>query len=54
MDANSNVYVADQYNNAIRKITPVAGTTNWVVTTIAGQGPNTNGVADGTNKAAQF
>jgi len=54
VDANSNVFVADQYNNGIRKITPVAGTTNWVVATIAGQGPNTNGAADGTNTAAQF
>ena len=52
--AGSNVFVADQYNNNIRKITPVPGTTNWVVTTIAGQGPNTNGTADGTNTAAQF
>ena len=54
LDTNGNIYVADQYNNDIRKITPVAGTTNWVVVTIAGQGPNTNGFADGTNKAAQF
>jgi streptogramin lyase len=54
VDANGNVLVADQYNNSIRKITPVAGTANWIVTTIAGQGPDTNGVADGTNAAAQF
>jgi hypothetical protein len=54
VDGNSNVFVADQYNNAIRKISPVPGTTNWVVTTIAGQGPDTNGVANGTNTAAQF
>jgi streptogramin lyase len=54
VDANSNVFVADQYNHAIRKVTPMPGTTNWVVTTIAGQGPNTNGAVDGTNTAAQF
>ena len=54
VDGSGNVFVADQYNNAIRKITPVAGTTNWVVTTIAGKGPNNPGFADGTNTAAQF
>lgn len=54
VDAHSNVFVADQYNNAIRKIRPVPGTTNWVVTTIAGQGLHNSGVADGTNTAAQF
>jgi streptogramin lyase len=54
VDANGNLFVADQYNNAIRKVTPVKGTTNWVVTTIAGQGPNNSGTANGTNKTAQF
>jgi hypothetical protein len=54
LDTNGNIFVADQNNNTIRKITPVAGTTNWVVTTLAGQGPNGPGSADGTNKAAQF
>jgi streptogramin lyase len=52
VDANSNVFVADTYNNTIRKITPVAGTTNWVVTTLAGIAAH--GTNDGTNKAAQF
>jgi streptogramin lyase len=48
-DANGNVYVADgQY--AIRKLTPVG--TNWVVTTIAGNG--SYGTADGTNRSAKF
>jgi len=54
VDANDNVFVADTGNNSIRKITLVAGTTNWVVTTIAGQGTNNAGFADGTNTAAQF
>jgi streptogramin lyase len=49
VDANGNVYVADgQY--AIRKLTPVG--TNWVVTTIAGNG--SYGTADGTNRSARF
>ena len=54
VDPSGNLFVADQFNNAIRKVTPMPGTTNWVVTTIAGQGPNTNGAVDGTNTAAQF
>jgi hypothetical protein len=53
VDAEGNVYVADQDNNTIRKITPVAGTTNWVVTTIAGSAA-TQGSADGTNAGASF
>ena len=36
-DAAGNVYVADFYNDTIRKITRDATGTNWVVTTIAGQ-----------------
>jgi len=50
IDANTNVYVADFGNNAIRKMWPIG--TNWVVTTIAGN--RTPGSADGTNLQAQF
>jgi len=50
VDTNNNVFVADTYNNAIRKLTPVG--TNWVVTTVAGTG--STGSADGTNSAARF
>jgi hypothetical protein len=48
LDKDGNLYVSDQFNNTIRKMTPVG--TNWVVTTIGGvaqvQGTN-NGL--GTN-----
>ncbi len=47
MDGSGNVYVADQSNHKIRKITPAG-----VVSTFAGSG--TIGAVDGTGTAASF
>jgi hypothetical protein len=50
IDSSTNIYVADFGNHAIRKMRPVG--TNWVVTTVAGNG--NMGSADGTNTQARF
>jgi len=49
VDSAGSIYVADQLNNAIRKITPEG--TNWVISVIAG---GSQGASDGSNSAAQF
>jgi sugar lactone lactonase YvrE len=51
VDGTGNLYVADYFNDAIRKVAPVG--TNWVVTTLAGLAGSI-GSADGTNKTARF
>jgi len=57
--SGGNLYVSDENNCTIRKVTPVG--TSWVVTTLAGLGgadPSGNplhpGSADGTGSAARF
>ena len=52
VDLAGNLYVADQINSTIRKVTAV-GSNNWAVTTIAGAA-GANGSADGTNSTARF
>ena len=51
VDSATNLYVADDGNGTIRKVTPDG--TNWVVTTIAGN-HSISGSADGIGTAARF
>jgi streptogramin lyase len=52
VDSATNVYVADGFNDAIRKLTPAG--TSCVVTTLAGRATGGPGSADGTGSAARF
>ena len=52
VDSDGIIYVADSFNNCIRKLAPVG--TNWVVTTIAGSILAQAGNRDGTNRVALF
>ncbi len=52
VDPAGNVYVADQVNSTIRKLTPL-GSNNWAVTTIAGTS-GVNGNTDGPNNTSRF
>jgi len=50
-DNAGNIYVADEYNHTIRKLSPSG--LNWVTTTIAGSSGN-SGSTDGNGSAARF
>jgi hypothetical protein len=51
VDSAGNVFVADEFNHTIRKVSPIG--TNWVVTTLAGSAGVT-GTNDGVGSAARF
>lgn len=50
VDASNNLFIADEFNNAIREV--VSNGSGWTVSTIAGG--VTNGFANGTNGQAEF
>ena len=52
LDGAGNLYVADNYNDTIRLVSPLG--TNWVVSTIGGSATDPAGSADGTNSVARF
>jgi sugar lactone lactonase YvrE len=52
VDAAGNILVLDSNNNLVRQLTPAG--TNWVVTTLAGQGPFLPVTNDGIGTGAQF
>ena len=49
---DTGIYVADTFNNSIRRLTSKDGGKSWQVDTIAGS--STSGFNDGTGKAAKF
>jgi len=51
VDTATNLFVTDNYNQTVRKLTPIG--TNWVVSTVAGLA-GAEGFADGTNSEARF
>ena len=51
VDTNGNVYVADEQNDTIRKLTPLG--TNWVTSTIGGR-PLNSGTNNGSGTNALF
>jgi sugar lactone lactonase YvrE len=51
VDIAGNLFVTDNYNQTIRKLTPIG--TNWVVSTVVGLA-GVAGSADGTNSEARF
>jgi len=51
LDGAGNLFITDNYNDTIRKMTPVG--TNWVITTVAGVA-GSPGYDDGTNSQARF
>jgi sugar lactone lactonase YvrE len=53
LDTNGNLFVSDNDNNSIRKLTPDGTGTNWTVTTLAGV-PPTYGWTDGAGSSALF